>query len=127
MVANVNTAKVCEYADIDAKHATAQADMNIVLAANAGNRDAAQVYLDAVKARFNARVQQVKSERLVQSASAHNADALRRTDLATAMAKAVAAREESNRKLTELQKRQAELQTASMVNWSSKLAIIKSR
>ena len=127
MVANAQTAKVCEYADIDAKHATAQADMNIVLAANAANRDAAQVYLDAVKARFNARIQQVKSERLVDSASELNASALRRTDLATAMAKAVAAREESNRKLTELQKRQAELQTASMVNWSSKLAIIKSR
>ncbi len=127
VVANVQTARVCKYANIDAKHATAQADMNIVLAANSANRDSAQVYLDAVRARFNARIQQVKSERLVDSASQHNASALRRTDLATAMAKAVAAREESNRKLSELQKRQAELHTASMVNWSSKLAMIKNR
>ena len=125
MIANAKTTQVCEYADIDAKHATAQADMNIILAANSAKRDAAQVYLDAVKARFNARIQQVRSERLVTSANAHNTNALQRTDLATAMAKAVAAREESSRKLAELQKRQAELQTASMVNWSSKLAVIK--
>ena len=99
--------------------------MNIILAANSAKRDAAQVFLDAVKARFNARVMQVKSERLVTHANQHNATALKRTDLATAMAKAVAAREESSRKLAELQKRQEELQTASMINWSSKLAIIK--
>jgi hypothetical protein len=45
--------------------------------------------------------------------------------LASALAQAMAAREESNRKLAELQKRQAELQTASMVNWSDKLAMFK--
>ena len=127
MVANANTSKICEYADIDAKHATAQADMNIVLSANSAKRDTAQVYLDAVKARFNARIQQVKSERIVDRAGENNAIALNRTDLATAMAKAMAAREESKRKLTALQKRQAELQTASMVNWSSKLAMIRNR
>ncbi|MBC8470654.1 MAG: hypothetical protein H8D56_14375 [Planctomycetes bacterium] len=127
MVANANTAKTCEYADIDAKHATAQADMNIILSANSAKRDTAQVYLDAVKARFNARIQQVKSERIVSSAGEHNAMALKRTDLAAAMAQAMAAREESKRKLTDLQKRQAELQTASMINWSSKLAMIRSR
>jgi hypothetical protein len=127
MVANANTSKICEYADIDAKHATAQADMNIVLSANSAKRDTAQVYLDAVKARFNARIQQVKSERIVKSAGENNAIALNRTDLATAMAKAMAAREESKRKLSALQKRQTELQTASMVNWSSKLAMIRNR
>jgi len=127
MVANANTSKICEYADIDAKHATAQADMNIVLSANSAKRDTAQVYLDAVKARFNARIQQVKSERIVHRAGENNAISLSRTDLATAMAKAMAAREESKRKLTALQKRQAELQTASMVNWSSKLAMIRNR
>jgi hypothetical protein len=127
MVANTNTSKICEYADIDAKHATAQADMNIVLSANSAKRDTAQVYLDAVKARFNARIQQVKSERIVESAGENNAIALNRTDLATAMAKAMAAREESKRKLSALQKRQTELQTASMVNWSSKLAMIRNR
>ena len=127
MVANANTSKICEYADIDAKHATAQADMNIVLSANSAKRDNAQVYLDAVKARFNARIQQVRSERIVHRAGENNAISLSRTDLATAMAKAMAAREESKRKLTALQKRQAELQTASMVNWSSKLAMIRNR
>ena len=127
IVANVHTAKICKYADIDARHATAQADMNIILSANSAKRDTAQVYLDAVKARFNARVQQVKSERIVEKAGANNAMALNRTDLVTAMAKAKAAREESKRKLTDLQKRQAELQTASMLNWSSKLAMIRSR
>jgi len=127
VVANVNTAKTCQYADIDAKQAGAQADMNIILSANSAKRDTAQVYLDAVKARFNARIQQVKSERIAEKAGVNNAIALSRTDLATAMAKAMAAREESKRKLTNLQKRQAELQTASMVNWSSKLAMIRNR
>jgi hypothetical protein len=37
----------------------------------------------------------------------------------------MAAREESNRKLAELQKKQVALQTASIVNWSEKLAIFK--
>lgn len=127
MVANANTSKICEFADIDAKHATAQADMNIVLSANSAKRDSAQVYLDAVKARFNARIQQVKSERIVESAGENNAIALKRTDLAAAMAKAMSAREESKQKLSDLQKRQEELQTASMVNWSSKLAMIRNR
>jgi hypothetical protein len=101
--------------------------MNIILAANSAKRDSAQVYLDAVKARFNARIQQVKSERIVESAGENNAVALKRTDLATAMAKAMAAREESKQKLSDLQKRQEELQAASMVNWSSKLAMIRNR
>jgi hypothetical protein len=127
MVANAHTSKICEYANIDARHATAQADMNIILSANSAKRDTAQVFLDAVKARFNARIQQVKSERIVENAGKYNAMALKRTDLATAMANAMAAREESRRKLTNLQKKQAELQTASMVNWSSKLAMIRSR
>jgi len=96
--------------------------MNIVLASNSANREAAQVYLDAVKARFFARIQQVKAERVVASAAEHNMMAIKRTDLASALAQAMAAREDSNLKLAELQKRQAELHTASMVNWSNKLA-----
>ncbi len=48
--------------------------------------------------------------------------AMKRTDLARALAQAMAAREDSNLKLAELQKRQNELHTASMVNWSNKLA-----
>ena len=51
--------------------------------------------------------------------------AIKRTDLATALAKATAAREDSNRRLVELKKRQAELQTASLANWSNKLAMFK--
>jgi hypothetical protein len=125
MIANANTTKLCENANIDAKHATAQADINIALAANSAKRDAAQVYLDAVKARFKARIQQVKAERLIDSVDEQNAMALKRTDLASAVAKAMAAREDSKRKLAELRKRQVELQTASMVNWSDKLAILK--
>jgi len=125
MIANANTTKMCENANIDAKHATAQADMDIILAANSGKREAAQVYLDAVKARFNARIQQVKAERVINTANEHNAMALKRTDLASALAQARAAREESKLKLAELRKRQAELQTASMVNWSAKLAMFK--
>jgi len=66
--ANANTSKIFEYADIDAKHATVQADMNIILSTSSAKRDSTQVYLDAVKARFNARIQQVKSERIVESA-----------------------------------------------------------
>jgi hypothetical protein len=122
MIANANTTKICENANIDAKYATAEADMNIVLATNSANREAAQVYLDAVKARFFARIQQVKAERVVASAGEHNAMAIKRTDLASALAQAMAAREDSNLKLAELQKRQSELHTASMVNWSNKLA-----
>ncbi|MHC4686842.1 MAG: hypothetical protein ACYTEW_21405, partial [Planctomycetota bacterium] len=125
MIANANTSKLCENADIDAKHATAKADMDIILAANSAKREAAQVYLDAVKARFNARVQQVTAERVVDKAGENYALVMRRTDLASALAKAVAAREESNRKLAALKKRQAELQTASMANWSDKLAMFK--
>jgi hypothetical protein len=125
MVAGANTTKIRENANIDAELATAQADVNIVLSANAANREAAQVYLDAVKARFNARIQQVKAERVVVKTSEHNEMITQRTDLATALAKAMAAREDSNRKLNELKKRQAELQTASMVNWSDKLAMFK--
>ncbi|GAG51101.1 unnamed protein product, partial [marine sediment metagenome] len=122
MTANANTTKICENANIDAKYATAEADTNIVLATNSANREAAQVYLDAVKARFFARIQQVKAERVVASAGEYNMMAIKRTDLASALAQAMAAREDSNLKLSELQKRQAELHTASMVNWSNKLA-----
>jgi hypothetical protein len=125
MIANANTTKMCEDANINAKNATAQADMNIILAANSAKRGAAQVYLDAVKARFNARIQQVKAERIIDMADEHYATAIKRTDLASALAQARAAREESNQKLVALKKRQAELQTASMVNWSAKLAMFK--
>ena len=125
MIANANASKVCENANIDAKHTTAQADMDIILAANSAKREAAQAYLYAVKARFNARVQQVTSERVIDMAGEQNAMAIKRTDLASALAQATAAREDSNRKLAELQKRQAELQTASLVNWSDKLAMFK--
>ena len=82
-------------------------------------------YLNAIKARFNARIQQVKAERVIEMAQEHNAMALKRTDLASTLAQAMAAREESNQKLVALQKRQAELQTASLVNWSKKLAMFK--
>ncbi|GAH63957.1 unnamed protein product, partial [marine sediment metagenome] len=125
MIANANTSKMCENANIDAKYATAQADMDIILATNSGKREAAQVYLDAVKARFNARIQQVKAERVIDTANEQNALALKRTDLASALAQAMAAREDSKRKLAALRKRQAELQTASLVNWSAKLAMFK--
>ena len=125
MIANANTRKMCENANIDAKYATAQADMDIILSANSAKREAAQVYLDAVKARFNARIQQVKAERVIDMAHEQNAMALKRTDLAGALAQAMAAREDSKRKLAALRKRQAELQTVSMVNWSAKLAMFK--
>jgi len=125
MIANANASKLCENANIDAKHTTVQADLDITLAANSAKREAAQAYLDAVKARFNARVQQVASERVIDMAGEQNAMAIKRTDLASALAQATAAREDSNRKLVALQKRQAELQTASMVNWSDKLAMFK--
>ncbi|GAH71165.1 unnamed protein product, partial [marine sediment metagenome] len=125
MIANANASKICENANIDAKHATAQADMDIILAANSAKREAAQAYLDAVKARFSARVRQVKAERVIDMAGEQNAMAIKRTDLASALAQATAAREDSNRKLAALKKRQAELQTASLVNWSDKLAMFK--
>jgi len=125
MIANANTTKMCENADIDAEHATAQADMNIILAANSAKRQSAQVYLNAVKARFNARIQQVKAEREIDMVDELNAMAIKRTDLATALAQARAAREASNRKLAELRKRQIELQTVSMVNWSDKVAMFE--
>ena len=122
MIASANTMKICEGAAFDAKNATAQADMNIILAANTANRSAAQVYLDAVKARFNARIHQVKAERVVAEAGEYKAMAIRRTDLASALAQAQAAREESIQKFAVLKKRQSELQRASLVNWSDKLA-----
>ena len=122
MVANANASKICENASLSAKRVTAQADMDIILANNTAKREAAQTHLDAVKARFNARVQQVKAERVIDMAGEQNVMAVKRTDLASALAQATAAREDSNRKLVELQKRQIELQTASMVNWSDKLA-----
>ena len=125
MIANANTTKMCENADIDAGYATAQADMNIILAANFAKRQAAQVYLNAVKARFNARIQQVEAEREIDMVDQLNAMSIKRTDLATALAQARAAREASNRKLAELQKRQVELQTVSMVNWSDKVAMFE--
>jgi hypothetical protein len=126
MIANANANKTCENADIDAQRTTAQADMEIILANNLSKREAAQAYLNAVKARFNARVQQVEAERVIDFAGEQNAMALKRTDLASALAQATAAREDSGRKLAELQKKQAELQTASMVNWSDKLAMFRS-
>jgi len=125
MIADANTNKMCEYANIDAGHATAQADMNIIMAANSAKRKTAQVYLDAVKARFNARVQQVKAERVIDMADEQHAMALKRTDLTSALIEAKAAREDTNRKLAELRKRQTELQTASLVNWSAKLAMFR--
>ncbi|MHC4359259.1 MAG: coiled-coil domain-containing protein [Planctomycetota bacterium] len=125
MIANANANKTCENADIDAQRTTAQADMEIILTNNLAKREAAQAYLDAVKARFNARVQQVEAERVIDIAGEQNAMAIKRTDLASALAQATAAREDSSRKLAELQKRQAELQTASMVNWSDKLAMFR--
>ena len=94
-------------------------------AANSARRKTAQSYLDAVKARFNARVQQVKAERVIAEVDELNVAALRRTDLTSALVQAKAAREDTNRKLTELRKRQDELQTASLVNWSSKLAMFR--
>jgi hypothetical protein len=124
MTANVNTTKLCETADITARNATAQADMNIILAANTAKRESAQVHLDAVKARFNARVQQVRAERVIVKADENYATAIKRTDLASALAQARSAREDSNQKLVALKKRQTELQTASMVNWSAKLAMV---
>ena len=126
MVANANTNRVCENADIDAMYASADADLNIVLTSNAAKRDSAQAHLEAVKARFAARVEQVKAERVILMADEHNALALKRTDLASALAQAVAAREDSSIKLDALAKKQAELQRASMVNWSQKLAEVKS-
>lgn len=125
MVAIANTSKLCEDANIDADKMTAMADMNIILTNNTAKRDSAQAYLSAIKARFNARVQQVQAERVVDMAQEHNNMAIKRTDLASALAKATAAREDSSRKFSELKKRQSELQTASVVNWSSKLAMFK--
>jgi len=125
VIAEANTTKTCENANIDAQRATVRADMDIVLAANSAKRQAAQAYLDAVKARFNARIQQVNAERTIDRAGQQNQMAIKRTDLASALAQATAAREDSNRKLAALQKRQAELQTASLVNWSDKLAMVK--
>jgi len=125
LTADANTMRLCGNADIDARTATAQADMNIILASNAAKRESAQVYLDAVKARFNARVQQVKAERIIARAGEDNMMAMKRTDLSAALAEAAAAREDSVRKLAELKHRQAELQTASLVNWSDRLAMVK--
>lgn len=125
MIADSTTNKMCENANIDAQYASAEADMNIVLAENSAKRSAAQGYLDAVKARFAARVEQVKAERVIDMANEHNAMVLKRTDLSNALAQAIAAREDSNRKLTALQKRQKELQTASLQNWSDKVAMYK--
>jgi len=125
MVAEANTTKMCEYANFDASRATAEADVNIILADNTAKRKSAQAYLDAVKARFSARVEQVRAERTIGIAEEHNEIVTKRTDLSNALSKALAAREDSKRKLAVLQKRQQELQTASLVNWSDKLAMIK--
>jgi hypothetical protein len=124
IVAEAMASKTSENAELDAKHAAALADLNIVLAQNAAKREAAQSYLDAVKTRFQARVDQVKAERAINEASTQFAMALKRTDLETALGEAMAARESSSRKLAELQKQQAELQRASLANWSSKLAVV---
>ncbi len=125
MIADADTKKMCENAIIDAEYAAAKADMEIILTANRAKRQAAQGYLDAVKARFNARIQQVKSERIIGIAQDRNVMAAKRTDLASTLSQAMTAREDSNRKLVELKKRQTELQTASMTNWSDKLAMFK--
>jgi len=125
MIAEAKTSKTRENADLEAKRASAQAEMNITLAANSAKRGAAQAYLDVVKARFNARIQQVKAERINDLAEEYYVTSLRQTDLANTLAQAMAAREDSKLKLLELQKRQAELQTASMENWSNKLAKFK--
>ena len=82
-------------------------------------------FWNAIKARFNARIQQVEAERVIDMAGEQNVMAIKRTDLAGALAQATAAREDSNRKLAALQRRQTELQTASLVNWSEKLAMFK--
>jgi len=125
MVADARAAGLSNKANFDAKHAGAEADMNIILAKNSAKRESAKVNLNAVKARFAARIQQVKAERVIVAAVEHNEMAMKRTDLASALDQAMAAREESNRKLAELQKKQVALQTASIVNWSDKLAIFK--
>lgn len=125
MVAEANTTKIRENANFDASHTTAQADVNIILADNSAKRKSAQAYLDAVKARFGARVEQVRAERVIDMAEEYNETVTKRTDLSNALSKAIAAREDSSRKLAILQKRQAELQTASLVNWSDKLAMLK--
>ncbi|MBW8014554.1 MAG: hypothetical protein FVQ82_00045 [Planctomycetes bacterium] len=122
LVADARATSLSEKAGFDAKRAGAEADMNIILAQNAAKRESAKVKLNAVKARFAARIQQVKAERVIVAAVEHNEMAKRRTDLASVLDQAMAAREESNRKLAELQKKQAALQTASLVNWSDKLA-----
>jgi len=125
MIANAHLTNMRENANLDAKCATAQADMNIILSTNSAKRASAQVYLDAVKARFNARIQQVKSERVVAEAVEYNAVAIKRTDLASALAEAMAAREDSKQKLAALKKRQDEVYTASLTNWSGKLATFR--
>jgi len=92
MMADADTKNTCENANIDAKYATAQADMDMILTTNRAKRQAAQSYLDAVKARFNARVQQVKAERVIDIAKDHNIMAMKRTDLASAWSQAMTAR-----------------------------------
>ncbi len=125
IIADALASKTSENANLDARHAAAQADMNIILADNTAKREAAQSYLDAVKTRFLARVEQVKAERAIDTAGTQFAMAIKRTDLDSALGEAMAARENSNRKLAELQKKQEELQKASLVNWSAKLAVVK--
>jgi hypothetical protein len=125
MVANAMSSRASGNANIDSQVAAAEADMNIILANNSAKRDAAQAQLDAVKARFTARVEQVKAERTIARANEDNAMLLKQTDLATALAEARTAREDSRQKLAILQKRQAELQTASIEDWSNKLAMFK--
>ncbi|MHC4708157.1 MAG: hypothetical protein ACYS8I_13845, partial [Planctomycetota bacterium] len=77
MVAYANTSEMRENANIDAEYATAQADVDIILAANFAKREAAQAHLDAVKARFGARIQQVKAERVIDMADEHNRMAMK--------------------------------------------------
>jgi hypothetical protein len=127
MVANTMNNRVSGNANVDSLVAAAEADMNIVLSANSAKRDAAQASLNAVKARFTARVEQVKAERVIARAGEDNAMTIKRTDLAEALAQAKTAREDSKLKLEELQKRQAELQVASMKDWSNKLAMFKTQ
>ncbi len=82
-MANANASKTCEIAVLDSKNASAEANMNILLADNTAKREAANAYLDAVKSRFASRVEQVKSERAIDMADKQYTLAMKHTDLET--------------------------------------------